>query len=593
MALQRLGPFELLRVLGRGGMGTVYEAREPGSKVLVAVKALAPSFSFDDHFRNRFEAEIEALMSLDHKNIVRLLSFGQDEGNLFFAMELVDGTSLYQEQKQGHVFHWRETIDIGIQICEGLQHAHNRGIIHRDLKPGNLMLATDGRVKITDFGIAKSFGSSSLTSEGNVIGTMDFMAPEQARGTSTNARSDLFSLGAVLYSLLVGRPPFLRDSVDKTFEALLSPDPPARLNKIAGDIPEPLAQVIHRLMEKDPARRIATAQATGRQLANVLEAVSSAKKGDTQILSNQADEFETANTRVVADHNTGHAEFGETSAKRETPQQATEAEAGKPRPSGAGESRLDTVDMRSQKADYFNKVTPQQRQKKAEFFGEDEIPSSIWPLLLALVVVVIISAVGVWFSLFRQPGKEELLAVIRAAELHPQNVQDEIRQFEKWYADEVEIDYVIGLRDRVEVTKYCNNLQARRKLSINNPLSQIESKFLAIYDRSRDSVPDALDQLHSFLRLYGESASLTTADSRVIEMAKQIKAHWSRESQKRIKEGRQFIGDALDRARKSGNRDDAMDLYKSIIDIYGNDAWAGEWVDEARAELKILEPQSD
>ncbi len=116
MALQRLGPFELIRVLGRGGMGTVYEAREEGSDERVAVKALAPQYSFDERFRHRFEGEIDALMKLEHENIVRLLSYGQDDGNLFFAMELVDGSSLFQEQKMGQVFHWRKSSISGFRF---------------------------------------------------------------------------------------------------------------------------------------------------------------------------------------------------------------------------------------------------------------------------------------------------------------------------------------------------------------------------------------------------------------------------------------------------------------------------------------------
>lgn len=580
MALQRLGPFDLLRVLGRGGMGTVYEAREVGSDESVAVKALSPAYSFDEHFRNRFEAEIDALMSLDHENIVRLLSYGQDEGNLFFAMELVDGASLFQEQKKGQVFHWQEIIDIGIQVCDGLRHAHDRGIIHRDMKPGNLMITTDRRIKITDFGIAKSFGSSSLTSEGNVLGTMDFMSPEQARGNNTTARSDLFSLGAVMYSLLAGRPPFLRETVEQTFEALLSPGPPDRLDKVAPDIPRPLAQLIHRMMEKDPSRRIATAQATGRQMAHVRDQVKSTPKMDT-VVRQESDDFDTASTRVIADHVTGPREAGDTSARPDSGSRPTSEE----RP---GARDIETGEMKSRQPDYFNEVTPQQRQKKSEIITSEET-SSIWPVFIALMVVLAMAAAGVWFALFRQPSRDDLLNAIQKAENNPTRVQEQIRQFIKWYPEDEEIDFITELNDRVEVTKYVNTLRSRKNLSTNNPPTQAESKFLEIYTLAREDLPRALKQIDSFLQFYEGLEGLTSVDSRAVEMARRIRVHWARIANREIDEGRRLIQDQLIVGRRSGNREHARGKFTAIIDMYESNDWAADLVEEARQELAKLD----
>ena len=212
MALEKIGPYEFKGVLGRGGMGSVFRGVHKDTGEVHAVKVLAPNYANDDHFRGRFEAEIESLLKLNHRNIVRILSFGQEDGMLFFSMELVEGNSLFQMQKGGYRFDWRAVLQIVKDVSAGLRHAHDRGIIHRDLKPGNLLMTYDEDskpdfVKITDFGIAKRFGSSQNTGQ-NVLGTMDFMSPEQAKGELVTIRSDLYSLGSVMYALLSGKPPF-------------------------------------------------------------------------------------------------------------------------------------------------------------------------------------------------------------------------------------------------------------------------------------------------------------------------------------------------------------------------------------------------
>ena len=182
MEIEWLGPYQIVGKLGRGGMGTVYEAvhRETGEPA--AVKLLSAALAREEGFRSRFEAEIETLRKLRHPNIVRLFGFGEQEGELFYAMELVNGNSLEEELRGGRAFDWREVTRIGIETCRALRHAHDRGVIHRDIKPGNLLLTADGRVKLSDFGIARLFGHTRLTSAGNILGTAEYMSPEQAEG---------------------------------------------------------------------------------------------------------------------------------------------------------------------------------------------------------------------------------------------------------------------------------------------------------------------------------------------------------------------------------------------------------------------------
>lgn len=270
MEFQWLGPYQVVRKLGRGGMGVVYEGVDVETGQRAALKVLSAALSEEQDFRNRFEAEIETLRRLKHPNIVRLFGFGQQEGLLFYAMELVDGPSLDTELRRGRKFLWPEVVQIGLQICRGLRHAHDRGVIHRDLKPGNLLWASDGTVKLADFGIAQLFGRTRITAVGSVVGTLDYMAPEQAEGGLVDARADLYSLGAVLYALLSGRPPLRAKTLSEMLEKLHNTRP-SPIRHYAPDAPATLEQLLDQLLEKAPERRISSAQIAGRRLEALLQ----------------------------------------------------------------------------------------------------------------------------------------------------------------------------------------------------------------------------------------------------------------------------------------------------------------------------------
>lgn len=269
---QQLGPYRIVRRLGRGGMGTVYEGIHSETGEAAAIKTLAESLVEEPDFRARFELEIETLRKLNHPNIVRLLGFGEEKGILFYVMELVRGSSLDQELKAGKKFHWREVTQIGIQICHALKHAHDRGIIHRDLKPANLLRAENGTIKLSDFGIARLFGAPSHTGVGAVLGTIEYMAPEQAAAQPIGPKADLYSLGAVLYALLAGRPPFKVTSFAQILHLhrTARPDP---VTLYAPDCPEELNRIIMELLERDPDRRITNASLAARRLQAMLHAL--------------------------------------------------------------------------------------------------------------------------------------------------------------------------------------------------------------------------------------------------------------------------------------------------------------------------------
>ena len=268
----QLGPYEIAKPIGRGGMGTVYEAVDHGTGRSVAVKTLAAHLGDDHGLRKRFAAEIETLKSLQHPCIVQLLAFGEEDGQPYFAMELVRGRSLEQVLRSGRTFDWRETVGIAVDITRALKSAHDHGVVHRDLKPANLLFpeepSADAAVKLADFGIARLFGSSCHTMAGTIVGTAEYMAPEQATGGPVDHRVDLYALGLVIYAMLTGCPPFHGGQATDIIRRQRTEAAPRVSTRVAG-IPAELDALIDRLLAKEPAKRPASALAVGRMLASI------------------------------------------------------------------------------------------------------------------------------------------------------------------------------------------------------------------------------------------------------------------------------------------------------------------------------------
>jgi len=267
---ERLGPWQIERRIGAGGMGNVYLGVHAETGERAAVKVLPASMAREDGFEQRFSREIDALGKLSHRNIVRLYGNGvSDDGLLYYAMEFVDGVTLTAEIQARRRLPWREVVERSQQLAGALKAAHDAGVVHRDLKPGNLMVAADGQLKLTDFGVASVFAAERLTRTGGIVGTADYMSPEQARGQRSTPRSDLYALGAVIYTMLTGRPPFTGET---TAELLRKQqygqfDLPSRY---APDIPAGLEELVCQLLEKDPGRRPPDALVVLRRLEQVL-----------------------------------------------------------------------------------------------------------------------------------------------------------------------------------------------------------------------------------------------------------------------------------------------------------------------------------
>jgi serine/threonine-protein kinase len=261
----RLGNWIVYKELGRGGMGRVYLGREELTGRQVALKILAAELAQDVGFLQRFQREIAALQKLDHPNIVHFYESGYENGFYYYAMEYVEGENLEDILAKRQRLPYDEVLDIARQVCAALKHAHDHGVIHRDLKPPNLLMTADGVVKLSDFGIAKVFAADNLTATGGVLGTAEFMSPEQATGKPVTKRSDLYSLGVVLYALLVGRPPFQ----GKTNLEVMHKHRYAQFDRPQSFVPElpyEVDELVCQLLAKDPAERPPDALVLGRQI---------------------------------------------------------------------------------------------------------------------------------------------------------------------------------------------------------------------------------------------------------------------------------------------------------------------------------------
>jgi tRNA A-37 threonylcarbamoyl transferase component Bud32 len=287
----RLGPYEIVAAIGAGGMGEVYKARDTRLDRAVAIKILPESLASDPQFRERFDREARAISQLTHPHICTLYDIGESVGTAFLVMEYLEGETLEQRQKKG-ALPLDEALKIAIQIADALSVAHRHGIVHRDLKPGNVMLTKTG-AKLLDFGLAKTTAPgiagaglsllpttpANLTAQGTILGTFQYMAPEQLEGKDADPRTDIFGFGAVLYEMLTGRKAFEGKTQATLIAAIIGSDPPP-VSQVQPVAPPMLDLIVRTCLEKDPDARFQSARDVGLSLRWLADGVRAA--GDSQ-----------------------------------------------------------------------------------------------------------------------------------------------------------------------------------------------------------------------------------------------------------------------------------------------------------------------
>ena len=274
MDLKKLGKYEIVSKIGEGAMGEVYKAYDPVLGRDVAVKTMSATIGSDNELRQRFEREARSAARLNHPNIITVYDFGEEQGRAFITMELLEGEDLSELISRRASMNLETKVSLMEQMAEGLAFAHARDVVHRDLKPGNIHIQRGGQVKIMDFGLAR-LSTSNMTRAGMVMGTPNYMSPEQVRGERATARSDVFSLGSVFYELLTYHKPFDADSLHAVLFQVMQSEPEPIATAVPG-LPPPLRHVVERAMAKDPNTRFKDAAELREALRSVRAGISAA-----------------------------------------------------------------------------------------------------------------------------------------------------------------------------------------------------------------------------------------------------------------------------------------------------------------------------
>ena len=674
---ERLGPFKIGRVLGRGGMGAVYEGTLEEDNSHVAIKVLPDSFDEDNEARIRFETEIETLKLLCHPNIVRLTGFGAEQGQLYYVMEYIDGLSLQHELRKKRHFQWHEVARIGLDICQALRHAHDRGVIHRDIKPANILLDQDGNVKLSDYGIARFFGSQNITDNHSIIGTLEYMSPEQALAHPINPSTDLYSLGCVMFALLIGKPPFPARSLPELLRKHQTTTPMS-ICSVRHDVPDELGSIISDLLQILPENRPRNAFLVIKRLQSLLHSL----MGDPSTievlpLSSGMPKPHTESVFSVSDgipqeHNKGKSNFSDIHDRvallpqsNDSSKHVIDAHAVVIFPSSIDPNELkeskkvtrqtetaifspaytlgkvqhsesvltETQTSYSVNSDASQPVQLDEGQENAPpvsseqptkslktpvrftavatrdfdpFQAEDRTvrPLLSLPVLLTSTMLMI---VGLTVYYLIQPIPPEVLyARIIAAVKNddPDGIrlaQNDIRSFVLLYADHPAAEQIRAYQDELDLSEHERRLERRMQFSALRTLSPIERTYVSILTSSLHNPEQMIDKLRAFIAVFQSVQSLDDSDKphRFASSPVEICVELARRRLKKLEqdvdeinsEQEQVVRRRLDEAAELDSRDPARaeNMRRGIVELYQQNCWAKELVEEAKHYLNVTE----
>ncbi|MCM2372363.1 serine/threonine-protein kinase [Aporhodopirellula aestuarii] len=610
-----LGPYKIGKVIGRGGMGSVYEAIHAKSGELVAVKLIAQHVADDMRFRRRFDAEIETLRRLRHPGIVRLIAYGEEKGRLFYIMELVHGESLQQRIRDVKRMGWLPAVDIAIQITSALKHAHDIGVIHRDLKPANLLLTEDNHVKLVDFGIAKLFGYGEQTLAGSVLGTADYMAPEQAGDGPITPRTDLYALGSVMYAMMAGRSPFAGKKLTQVIESLKR-DRAVPLDLINPEIPREVVEIVHHLLEKDPKQRPPTALSVSKRLkatraglqrertvalenditrSGIVTRDSSDDPSDTQHShltdSSNIRNADTANkpsddVDVTTVKPVSLLDDGEDKTKNRD-DLATAATV-PPDSATSNNPRLDSHDTDFETespivpTDSFKTIATEEAE--SGYFGPEPAvsPAHHWMQIASIAAMVAILAGGVYLFVraVQVPSADTMFASLQSAEQEGDLTLNStlIDRFLESYPDDQNAEQVRKWQRQAELEQTIKRLSARaRRVGGVAKLDPASQAFVEAMKLRESSSEEAQTHLHAWLDVFASDD--VQSDSR--ELARLTRLVRDELDRLESEDSRELEGDSrvailLERLQASEKMNPAAktNLLRGLIRLYQDDAWA-------------------
>jgi serine/threonine protein kinase len=608
MNFEYLGPYRVEEIIGQGGMGTVYRGTHSKTNDPVALKVIATSLADQERFRRRFAAEVETLKRLKHPNIVQLIGYGEEQGHLFYSMEYVAGSSLSETIRAAKRLPWNRAIEIAIEIVSALRHAHDLGIIHRDLKPANVMLNQAGQVKLTDFGIAKLFGSTEITAAGSLLGTADYMPPEQAEGKPVSARSDLFALGALIYAMVTGRSPHAAKTIPEVLYNVRYTIPSA-LNIAEPSVPKELAELVAHLLQKEMSDRPPTALVVSNRLQSLHHGLQKRQSSNNESIVDQAQgakEFNSLDLDLsdVTDFNASATDSApSTKLIPEPDSQFHRAPTLEAPPSKAVQPTKPLEKSLHTEASIHDGAIPtsntrftivEEKDRKGSSFSINEpehaSPHQNW-LSVAGLSLLLITSLGAIVYFTRPPSKEFLYSRIQQAVESGSDeailgAEPDINEFQSRYPDDERNAELEKIRKEIEQQRVVRRIARQSRSSFKDEkMAPVERAFMECQRTERDTPSEALKKWNAFLVVYGQSKQLSEGQTSLLELASQSAAKLAADGKLAGSQAAKDLQAEIDFASAELQGKKRVEYFRSIIDLYSNVPWASNILDQARKEV--------